>query len=150
MAQRVRRLASGWLALVCLIGACAGAHKRTLDEAFRRIQVHEAAIAAGEAKLTRSEKQLLGEESGPVQRPTPEDAKPTEGDQPAARAAPCASAKRLAEEGICKQAKALCDIAHQLDDTDALHRCLIGSDTCRSAQVRAQAICTHPAAPAPP
>ena len=60
----------------------------------------------------------------------------------------CREAHAPAEVEVCDPSVELCKLTSQLgDDTDAVRRCLMASDSCRAARERARALCATPAPP---
>lgn len=89
--------------------ACAKRGALPEDELFRRIQVHEAAIADAERAVFNANT--------------------------------CRAVYEPAERGVCDESKALCKLTQDAEQVDAIHRCLIASDTCLAMRERARALC---------
>jgi hypothetical protein len=56
----------------------------------------------------------------------------------------CREAHNPAEEGVCDPSVALCKLTEDSENRDAVHRCLMASDSCRAARARASALCSVP------
>ncbi|MGD8860174.1 MAG: hypothetical protein PVI30_09175 [Myxococcales bacterium] len=100
--------------LVLTASGCAGTQKpreRRLNDAFARIQQHEARISHERAVVVRTDPEL-----------------------PAG--ARCDAAGRL-----CDEADALCAIAREVEDADALARCDQASATCEATRLQAAGDC---------
>jgi hypothetical protein len=105
------------LAAAALLGACGGAvqaREATLNDAFARIQVHEARIADASAVLSRAD-------------------------------TACAD-RETAAAGVCEQRDAICAIARDVVDADALTRCERAEGACTAAHGEADVLCDTPRA----
>jgi hypothetical protein len=59
----------------------------------------------------------------------------------------CREAHAPSEEGVCDPSVELCALTAETANKDALRRCLMASDSCRSARERARALCASPGRP---
>lgn len=57
----------------------------------------------------------------------------------------CIAAHGPAESGVCDESKALCKLTVNSNQTDAVRRCVLASDSCRAARERARTLCARPA-----
>lgn len=109
----------GTILAALVVGACAGvepARQKVLDDAFARIQVHEAHIEEGRAALARAGD---GASDGP---------------------STCAERTHTAES-ICAHAGNICDTAREVADADAFARCDDARDACAGARRAARLRC---------